>query len=353
MKPLILFAFASSLLLGLVACSESTPQSETTENKIPVSEALVVTRDLSQSFQVSAQLQAYRQAHLGSRMLAFVNEVAVEEGDQVEQGASLAQLDVREYAAQLLRAEAIAEEADDVMQRTERLHAQGSASEAELRRADREARQARSEVERLQLYLEYGDVRAPFEGVITERHIDPGDQVDENTPLFTLQQHDLLVARPALSEMHEALVRRDDKVRVRFDTHPGIDFTGHIRRIFPTVDVQTRLFRVEVAVEQQQEYPVRPGYLARVTFFAGEYEDVISVPSDALVSEGQRHFVFVIDNGRVERREVDVGVRRDGFAQIRSGLALDERVAAANLDELADGSAIDIVARFRRRGFSQ
>lgn len=353
MKSFIHFSFFPALLLMLVACADTAEQETQTASPIPVSEAHVQGRDLSESFQISAPVQAYRQAHLGSRMLAYVNQVEVEEGDQVQQGALLAQLDVREYESELIRAEAVAEEAEDVVQRTRQLYERGSASEAELRRADREERQARSEVERLQLFLEYGEVRAPFNGVITQRHIDQGDQVDENAPLFTLQQHDLLVARPAMSEMHEARVSQGDRVHVRFDTHPEVDFAGTIRRVFPTVDEQARLFRVEVAIEQQSDYPIRPGYLARMTFFADQFRDVFSVPSDALVRDNGRYFVFVIENDKVAKRQVEVGVRRDGYAEIRQGLETGERVAAANLQELEDGSPVQVVARFRRRGFAE
>ncbi len=350
---LLLFSVA---LLFATGCSDSDTNSDESESATSITTATAQTRDLSETFSVSGEVMTYRRSYVASRIEGLVFDVRFEEGDDLSQGDIMARIDVRQQQAELRRAEAIRTEAETHLQRTRQLVEAGSDAQAELQRAERDFEQADSEVERLRLSVEFGDIKSPMNGVVTSRLVEIGNNVAQNERLFTVEDTDLLVVRPGVSELNLAGIEAGDEVEITLDVYPDRTFAGHIRRIFPTSDSQTRLFTVEVELHQSEDKPVvRPGYLARVQFAADRREEVIAVPSEAIEERDGNTYVFVLndDEDRVRMTEVETGARRDGFAEILSGIEAGTKVAAANLDVLEDDSLVRVAGTFRRFGFRE
>ena len=347
---LFLFLF---ILVFSSGCSE---QQETSSSQPSISVILaeIEVRDLSDEITLSSDVVAYRRIYIASRISALVEQVNAEEGDFVREGAVLAELDVRQQQSDLRRAMILLEESHDLYERTSRLYEQQLVAEAEYHTAKRLMQQRSAEAERLKLAVEFGTVLAPMDGVITARLVEAGNAVAVNERLFTLADMDLLVVRPAVSEMNLRGISEADTVRVTLDVYPDREFDGRVRRIFPGSDPLTRLFTVEVELMlKENDPPVRPGFLARTRFTMDERREVVTVPSEALYRSGEEAFVFVLseENDRVTRRPVDPGVQRDGFVEIREGLTQGERVAAANLEALEDDTVVRVTGTLRRTGF--
>ena len=352
-RIVILIISTTISLLSLISCN-SSEESSATSSATSITAAEAQTRDLSEAFTVSSEVVAYKRSYVASRLSGLVEEVHYEEGQAVTHGDVLARLDVRQQQIDLRRSQAALRELKDVFERTEILYESEAATRAELLTAERNLEQAESDVERLQLAIDFGTVRSPMNGVVTARLVEVGNNVSVNERMFTVTDMSLLVIRPGVSEMKLTGLEEGQVVDVNLDVYPGRTFRGSIRRIFPSVDVASRLFTVEVELLQDEDKPVvRPGYLARVRFAADERREVISVPSEAVAEREGQTVLFVLneDENSVSLTPVEVGVQRDGYAEIREGLVTGAKVAAANLDALGDGTEVRVVGTFRRHGF--
>lgn len=350
-KIALLLLFTLSFLT--FSCSDDEDSSGSS-SAISVTAAETETRDLSDSFMVSSEVVAYKRAYVASRISGLIEEVHYEEGQSVNQDDILAQIDVRMQQTQFQQARTALEEARDIKERNEQLYERELISRAELLTSRRNFEQAESEAERLELEIEFGTVRAPISGMMTSRLVEVGNNVSVNERMFTVTDMDFLVIRPGVSEMNLAGLEEGQTVEVRLDVYPERIFEGSIRRIFPSVDALTHLFTVEVELHLDESEPVvRPGYLARVQFSADEHREVLTVPSEAVAERNGEKVLFVLneEENRVNMEPVEIGVQRDGYAEIRNGMEEGMKVAAANLDALENGAEVRVVGTFRRYGF--
>lgn len=350
-KPFLLLSLFSLSLL--TACSDQS-ETSTSQPAIAVTIAEAEIRDLSDEFRVASEVVAYRRIYIASRVAALVEEVHAEEGDFVREGTLLAKLDVRQQQTDLARTTVLLEESRDLYERTRRLYEQQLVAETEYLTARRLVEQRKAELERLRLAVEFGTVAAPMNGVITARLVEAGNAVSVNERMFTLADMGLLVVRPAVSEMNLTGISEGQRVTITLDIYPGEEFTGRVRRIFPSADPLTRLFTVEVELLLDDSgLTVRPGFIARTRFTLDERREVITVPSETLFREGDQASLFILneESNRVRKQSVEIGVQRDGFVEIIEGVLVGERVAAANLESLSEGSAVRVVGTLRRTGF--
>ena len=351
MKKTILFA----LSLFLWSCSGETETGDSSSTSISVTSAEVQTRNLSETFSVSSEVIAYRRSYIASRISGLVEEVRYEEGEPINRGDILAQMDVRQQQIDLRRANAALEEARDVYERNQVLLETNSISRAEYLSSRRALEQAQSDVDQLELQIEFGTVRAPINGVVTARLVEPGNNVSVNERMFTVTDMDLLVVRPGVSEMNVSGLEEGQSVYVKLDVYPEQIFNGSIRRVFPTSDAQTGLFTVEVEINQEEGQPIiRPGFLARTQFSVDPRVDIPTVPTEALIEREGETYLFVLNEemDTVSLVPVTTGISRDGFVEIRDGVEPGNVVAASNIESLDDGSEVRVVGTFRRYGFS-
>ena len=345
---------AVTIVLLFSSCGEDSSESQNGASAVSITTATAEPRDISSEFTVSAEVMAYRRVYVAARMSGLIEEVNFEEGDAVSRGDVMARLDVRQQETELRRAQAALVETEDVYNRTRQLLERDAATRAEFLTAERDFEQLKSDIELLELFIEYGEIRAPMDAVVTTRLIEVGNNISENERMFTIADLDLLVVRPGVSEMNLAGLEEGQGVDIKLDVYPDRVFRGSIRRIFPDADPETRLFTVEVEIDQDEDKPViRPGYLARTTFTPDERRNVLTVPSEAITERDGQTYIFVVNEqeGNVSLTEVEIGIRRSGYAEILSGLEEEMKVAAANLDALEDGSSVRVVGTFRRHGF--
>ncbi len=350
----ILTLFHLFLLTFLISCNSSDSPPADQRPAPPVTVSTSEIRDLSDAFTVSSEVIAYKRSYVASRISGLIEEVNFEEGQSVRTGDVMAVIDTRQQQTELRRARAALIEATDIYKRTAVLFESDAVSRAELLTARRNLEQAESDVERLELTISFGSVKAPINGVVTSRLVEIGNNVGVNERMFTVTDMSLLVVRPGVSELNLTGLREGQEVGVNLDVYPDQPFRGVIRRIFPGMDPISRLFTVEVELVREQGQPVvRPGFLARVRFAADDRREAVSVPSEAVYERNGETFLYVLNDeiDQVSRIPVKVGIQRDGYAEIIEGLEPGVTVAATNLDAISDGSAVRVVGTFRRHGF--
>ena len=310
----------------------------------PVEVAQVTRGSLARTTTVAGILSPIRTIGVNAQLGGALLSVRVEEGDLVREGQVLAEIDAREIRAQLRSAEANLELAKSTVERSERLFEGRVVTAAEFERDKAAHASAQASVDALRLRLAYAQVRAPTSGVITAKRAEAGDVVSAQARLFTVADVSILVALIQVSELDISGLSVGQSADVTVDAFGPAHFPGKIRRIFPAADSVTRMVPVEVALSGPEVRQLKPGYLARVTVQLGERPGILLAPVSSIVGTRDARAVYVIHDGKAERRQVRIGQSTAESVEVLEGLTEGDSVVIAGADQLRDGAAIRIVA---------
>jgi membrane fusion protein, multidrug efflux system len=298
---------------------------------------------IARAITVPGTVEPIRTVGVNAQLAGALRTVIAEEGTFVEGGAVLATLDDREISSQLSSVEASYQLARATFERSERLRERQVITAAEYERDRAALAAAEAQRDQLQTRLGYATVRAPITGIVTEKLIEAGDIVGNQTRLFTVADISTMVVRVQVSELDVVLISPGDQVDVLLDAFPGRTLSGRVRRVFPSADPSSRLVPVEVAITGPDARLARPGFLARMTFALGARENVMLVPASAIVQDQGSQAVYVIENDRAARRPVRTGVTSQGRVEILDGIETGEQVVVAGTNNLRDGAAVRVV----------
>lgn len=351
LSTLLRTGLAALACLLVLACGSGEGGSESDANanteaprSSPVAAVELAPRDLSRQVDLVATVRPRLAVRIPSRMTGNLEQVTVEEGDRVEAGALLARFDTAEPQAELARARAQARFARMELDNMQRLRATNAVSRNELERAQVELDVAEAEQLLWETRVAFGEVRSPHTGVITAKHVEPGESVQAEDVMFELAVMDQLVVRPLVSERDVVHLASGQEAQLRFDALPGLELAGRIARVFPAADPASRLVPVELSLpEAAAEQGVRPGFLTRIRMQVDRRPDVLAVPAAAVGEDGSERYVYVIADDRLERRQVRPGVTRGQWTEIEEGLASGEVVLASNPIDMRDGERVRIV----------
>lgn len=304
----------------------------------------VQTGSISREVNVSGVVEPIRTIGVNSQTSGALLAVHVEEGSRVREGQVLARMDDREVAAQERSAQAEFAVRQAAYERAEQLRESQVITLAEYERDRAAYEAARSQLEQLRTRRSYAVIRSPAGGVVTEKRVEAGDVVGQQTRLFTIGDLSTMVVRVSVSEMDVVELAPGHRVRVGLDAFPGRELTGTIRRIFPSADPGTRLVPVEIALGPESDGIARPGFLARVTLALGAKENVLLVPASALTGGNDAQSLFVIEDGKALRRSVTTGLTSRGQVEIVSGVTAGETVVVTGNNALRDGAEVRIVS---------
>jgi HlyD family secretion protein len=313
-------------------------------------------------------------AELSPQVGGLVVGLPHREGDWVEAGEIVVELDSRAQRAELSSARATVEsaraQADEAclaaalaekeLQRVETLHAQGIASEQNLDLLSSErdrsragcaagqaaVGQASTRVVAAEVQLAFTELRAPFAGTVAEVSTEIGEYITPSPPglpippvIDLLDPESVYVSAP-IDEVDSERVRVGQRVRLTVDSRPDEQFDGTVARVAPYVlDVleQNRTVEVEVEVSDPAKLAgVLPGTSADAEVILERREDALRIPAAAVAEGG---IVLVLREGLLEEREIETGLRNWRFVEVLSGLAEGERVVVArNAPEIKAGA---------------
>jgi len=308
----------------------------------PVEIATVERVRIARTSLVTGQLSPLRVVGVTSQTPGALLLVPVEEGTRVRRGTLLATLDSRELEAQVRAAQANLTFARATAERSTQLARNQVLTQAEYERDQAALASAEATLAQLETRLGFTRIVAPIDGVVTQRFVQAGDIVSGQTRMFTVADVSTLVTLLPVSELEVPLLREGATVPVQVDAL-NRSVQGRIRRIFPAVDSVSRLIPVEVAIMNADQSGLRPGFTVRVTLNLDERDNALVVPSRAVVGSEGAQSVFVITEGRAQRRRVRVGNDLDGRMEVFDGLAYGDTVITTGNALLRDGAPVRIV----------
>lgn len=354
---------ALALLLSLAACgrgdaSETPSTDPITVNVGPEGIAVATRTALSIGPLLSGSLVAERTAQIRAEVPGAVVSVNVDPGAAVTRGTSLAKIDDRAIQDAYLGARSgltAAQQSADLaareLSRAERLHAAGALADRDLenaRRADLGARSmlddARARLSQAEKARDAANVLAPYDGVVSERFVNPGDIVNPGAPLFAVVDPSTMRLEAAVPASELAMLRVGAPVRFTVTGYPGRSFEGRISSINPQADPQTRQVRLFVRIPNQGQNLVA-GLFAEGRV-ASETRDALLVPTTAVDERGLTPVVIRLRNGSTERVPVTLGARDRALdaIEIVEGLAPGDTVLVGAALGITVGSRVQVSA---------
>lgn len=336
----------SSLIL-LPACEKSAPSAAAGAARgaegIPVETLPARVGEQVRAWAAVGSLQANESVTVRPEISGRIARLGFEEGQQVNRGDVLFALDDSVFVAQEAEARARLALSTRNAQRAEELFARGLISPS-----DRDTAVAAREVDAAALRLAgaqaaKASIQSPFAGRAGLRQASVGDYVNPGQDLVVIEDLARIKLEFRLPELALADVREGQVVQVELDAYPGERFDARLYALDSRVASDTRSIGAR-AVLDNPDGRLRPGLFARVNVVVERRKDALLIPEQAIVSRGASAFVYVVEEGRAKEREVQLGQRGDGQAEVRSGLVAGQQIVVSGLQRLSDGASVQVLA---------
>jgi HlyD family secretion protein len=197
----------------------------------------------------------------------------------------------------------------------------------------------------VQALREYETIVAPYDGIVTHRHVHVGDLTEpgiHSQPLFTVARDDIVRIIVSVPEMYATEVNPGDRALIRLQALTGGDFEGKVTRTSWTLDAKNRTLRTEIDAPNPKG-TLRPGLYAYATIIVEEHAGALTVPTSALVRQGSQTFCVVVADGKAVRKPVTLGLDDGTRAEVLSGLESDQTIVKAYASSLSDGQSVTMI----------
>ena len=341
------------------------------KNKPLVRVALATNKEVKRHIEVSGNILQNRKATVTTSVPGTIRRIYKQEGDPIRKGEKLVELDPRDFklvvqqaAAGLQAARAGAAAAATGLANLEvqyrrflGLHKKGAVAQAEFEKVETGYKATRSKVEAVRAQVRLAEVglktarkklsdtvaRAPFDGVVTQRMMDPGEKITVMPPAMVMVVMDIdpVKAEGQVAERDVSAISKGAAVEVAVDALPDRRISGQVETVVPFVNPATRTTKIRVRIPNPK-HTLKPGMSATLRIVLA-HQQVLVVPREAITARtGDRASVFVVDGqNRARRRKVTLdGSVQGPEAVVLSGLRTGERVVVAGLSELSDGKQV-------------
>ncbi len=351
----ILSIILPAALAGLTACSSSREVKAGPPETVRGMQVIKLQEQtIPDSFDAVGTVHASRTAPLAAQVMGVITAVNVREGDTVKQGQVLATIDDVQPRAAVEQAQAALSAADHELAAAEseqalaqstfnrmqtlydkkslspqeydeaRTRLQSAAARRDTARAGRA--QAAAALDQARSHLDYTRVRAPFNGVVTDRRVDPGALAAPGMPLLTVEAGGQYRLEASVDERDLRYVRMGQTVPVTLDAFDG-RMNGKVAQIVPAADPASRSFTVKIDLPANKN--LRSGVFGRAAFARGTRQAVL-IPQSAVTERGQLQTVYVVGDNKIAMlRYVTLGAAQQDRREVLSGLNAGETVVAA------------------------
>jgi HlyD family secretion protein len=183
---------------------------------------------------------------------------------------------------------------------------------------------------------------APFNGIITEVYVRPGDLTHLSSPrmpLLKIMDSESLIVRAGIPERSAMHIGKDSQAMVELDAYPGEKLNAVIERIYPKFEKNSRTRIIELRIIDKRK--LLPRMFARITVKGKHFEDAVLIPASAIVTTPRgQHVVFVADGAVAKMKQVSIGLEHDNLVQVISGIKEGQMVITAGNLDIKDGTLI-------------
>ena len=309
---------------------------------IPVEITFAVRGDISSFLMYSSTLETEQTVNSYSQIAGLVEKLFVEEGQWVEKGQPLLQLEQREYLLAAEKARVAYEKQQADFQRLTALKHKNLLSDEEYDNARLTLKQAELDWKQAELNLDYTIVRSPINGVVGERLVNLGDRIQPSTNLFVISNLAQKVVKVFVPQNEMAKVYRRQPAVITSDVLPEQQFTGWVKRISPIVDAQSGTFKVTVGVKDPRG-DLKPGMFVNVQLIVDTHKNTTIIPKAALIYENERSYFFILKNDTATKVLLQRGFEDAEKVEIMNPIAPGTPIVVVGQNGLKDGSRVRVI----------
>lgn len=284
-------------------------------------------------------LRAYESVTIRPEISGRITGIHFDEGQRVERGMNLIELDDSVYTAEVKEKTADRRLAELAFDRASKLVERRAASVEDRDIALAQLQADEAALQLAQARLAKTRLRAPFDGIIGLRHVSIGDFVSAGDDLVGLVELDPIKVDFRIGEIHLSDIAPGQTISIQVNAFPDERFTGRVYAIEPQVDINGRAIVIRAELPNT-DHRLRPGLFARIDLIVNEAAEALLVSEDAIVPRGDQHFVYRLIESKAILTEVALGKRKDTFVEITDGLSADDIVITAGQLKLRDGATV-------------
>lgn len=309
---------------------------------IPVEVRAPLRAEMLAVYTGTASLEADREASVVAKVSGEVRALMIEEGQPVRAGQLLARLDGDQLRLERDRAQATLAKLEHDYQRNVELHEKGLVSPGAFENLKYEVDAQRAAYELARLQLSYTEIRAPIDGVLSERMIKVGNTIKPNDVLFRVTDLEPLLLYVHIPERELGRLKPGQTASIQVDAVPGQTFVGSVARLSPVVDPETATFKATIEVVDPTAR-LKPGMFARLGIVYERREQALQIPRTAIVDNEDGPTVFVIEADKAQQRPIRIGLANAGFVEVTAGLKGTEQIVVVGQSGLKSGNAVRVV----------
>jgi membrane fusion protein (multidrug efflux system) len=336
-------AFACVLLLS--ACQQGNEVEDSDEEEtppIPVETSTPVRGDVVAVYSGTAPIEAFAEADVIAKVEGEIREVLVEEGDVVAEGQILARLDGDRLRLELNESRARLRKMQRDFERNKDLREKGLLSEGDFEKLQYDLEALQASYNLASLELDYTQIRAPIDGVISERYTKIGNTIRVNDPLYKVTGLDPLVAYLHVPEREYRQLATGQPVAIDIDALADQRIIAAVTRVSPIVDPATGTFKLTIEIHDEAR-TIKPGMFGRMSIVYDRHYNVLQVPRSAIVEELGNESVFVVEDGKAVRRPVKTGYGENGMIEITDGLEETDNVITVGQVGLKPDATVTVI----------
>jgi RND family efflux transporter MFP subunit len=315
------------------------------KKEVPAVRVITLTlkpRRLVDAINLPAEVEAYEEIWVKSEVPGQVIDLRVKEGQMVDRGQVLMNLDDRDFRARLARIEANYSLAKVNYDRIKSLVTKKLAAPTKLDEVEAQLKELAAQRNEAELALSRTSITAPISSLLNEIRAKKGDYVGVGDPVAQILEIDPIKVTVGVPESDVAAIFDLEEADVIIEALGKRTVKG--KKIFLSRQPRSlaRLFDLELKVPNPEER-ILPGMFARVELVKHVYNRALAVPLYAVITQGDERFVFIENNGRAEKREVALGTLIGWEVHVTSGLKAGEKVIVVGHRLLDDGQAVKVI----------
>lgn len=311
----------------------------------------ILVKTLDKTLTLPGNVEAIEQATIYAHVSGYLKTIKVDEGDKVVKGQLLAQIDAPDVVQEYNNAKAEYDFKNVTRTRYDELLKEKVVSQQEYDKVNADANQAKARFDNANSNLEYTAVRAPFAGSVARRYKYPGDFISAPTkggppaPLFLLVNEEKLRIAVNVPQKEVGNVSIGHSVDIVVDTFPNEKFSGLVSRIDAMLDASTKTQRVLIDIDNPN-IRLRAGMFASVVMHIERKDNVPMVAKEAVHTEGDKAFIFLVKDGKAEKTPVVLGDTQDDLVEISSpAVSREAQIVVGGGQALADGDPVKIAEK--------
>lgn len=338
-------------LLALVVLSgcggkSGDPSAAVAQNAalLAASDVGVVTRtDLTAGVPVSGTLTPSIDVKVSAPMAELIEQVMVREGQAVTKGQLLARFRGASFEAAAASSKAQLKIASEDYERQQNLFKEGAVSQHDVESAEAAFKVAQANEAKDSKKWDDANVRSPINGVVSVRSVESGDRPADGDPMFEIVNTAELEFEATVPSEFIPHIKVGAPVRLSVSGFPAGGVQGHIARVNAAVDAATRQVKVYVNVPNPGGKLVG-GLYASGSIVTEESRQALAAPASSVRGEGDATFAMIVENGKLARRAIKIGVRDDAhdLIEILSGLKPGDSVVTGPIEGLTEGQPVQI-----------